>query len=243
MRRCATSNRLLITLSWVSPRITICKSWMPAWRRNRAEKNNLRQAGAHFVPQFSKSRMVCRVALTREALQKPGAGKTATLVALPTSWKELQERSASPPQGEAEVKALHHHDDGQEHPKSNGQDEAHHQHAEHHHGHGAHGHAVPENYNGAFLLAIFLNVGFDVLEIFYGFIAQSTALMADAGHNLSDVLCLLLAWGAALLAKKQPDGRYTYGLRSTSILAALVNSMLLLIACGAIAWEAVLRLH
>jgi len=151
-------------------------------------------------------------------------------------------RSASPPQGEAEVKALHHHDDGQEHPKSNGQDEAHHQHAEHHHGHGAHGHAVPENYNGAFLLAIFLNVGFVVLEFFYGFIAQSTALMADAGHNLSDVLGLLLAWGAALLAKKQPDGRYTYGLRSTSILAALVNSMLLLIACGAIAWEAVLRL-
>lgn len=115
-------------------------------------------------------------------------------------------------------------------------------HGHHHHAHGAHAHDMPGNYNGAFLLAIVLNVGFVALEFIYGFIAQSTALMADAGHNLSDVLGLVLAWGAALLAKKQPAGRYTYGLRSTSILAALVNSMLLLIACGAIGWEAALRL-
>jgi cobalt-zinc-cadmium efflux system protein len=91
------------------------------------------------------------------------------------------------------------------------------------------------------MLAIVLNVAFVGIEFFYGFIAQSTALMADAGHNLSDVLGLLLAWGAALLSKKQPAGRYTYGLRSTSILAALGNAMLLLVACGAIAWEAVRR--
>ncbi|MDB5762380.1 MAG: cation diffusion facilitator family transporter [Herminiimonas sp.] len=91
------------------------------------------------------------------------------------------------------------------------------------------------------MLAIILNLGFVGIEFTYGFIAHSTALMADAGHNLSDVLGLLLAWGAALLAKKQPGGRYTYGLRSTSILAALANAMLLLVACGAIALEAVHR--
>src|SRR3569832_1881115 len=110
MRRCATSNRLLITLSWVSPRITICKSWLPAWRRTRAEKNNLRQAGAHFVPQFSKSRMDCRVAFTREALQLLVAFKSAFLVSLSTILNELHVLSASSQQKKTEVKALLHHD-------------------------------------------------------------------------------------------------------------------------------------
>jgi cobalt-zinc-cadmium efflux system protein len=118
-----------------------------------------------------------------------------------------------------------------------------HDHDGHEHGHGHHGHhhALPTNHNAAFAIAIALNVGFVVVEFAYGFIAQSTALLADAGHNLSDVLGLLLAWGAALLARKQPSGRYTYGLRSSSILAALANALLLLIACAAIAWEAVGR--
>ncbi|MDB5854464.1 MAG: Cobalt transporter [Herminiimonas sp.] len=80
------------------------------------------------------------------------------------------------------------------------------------------------------------------MEATYGLIANSTALLADAGHNLSDVLGLVLAWGAAVLARREPEGRYTYGLRSTSILAALGNAMLLLVACGAIALEAVNRL-
>ena len=80
-----------------------------------------------------------------------------------------------------------------------------------------------------------------MIEFAYGFIANSTALMADAGHNLSDVLGLLLAWGAAILARKTPSGRFTYGLRSTSILAALANAMFLMVACGAIAWEAIQR--
>jgi cobalt-zinc-cadmium efflux system protein len=93
----------------------------------------------------------------------------------------------------------------------------------------------------AFAISVGLNTLFVVIEFVYGFIANSTALMADAGHNLSDVLGLLLAWGAARLAKTKPDQRYTYGLRSTSILAALGNASLLMIACGAIAWEAVLR--
>jgi cobalt-zinc-cadmium efflux system protein len=123
----------------------------------------------------------------------------------------------------------HHHDDGHTHQKT-----GHHHHAAHHHG-------SPDGNNLAFVLAIALNTGFVAIEFAYGFIAHSTALMADAGHNLSDVLGLALAWGAALLAKKQPGGRYTYGLRSTTILAALANAMLLLVACGAIAWEAVRR--
>ena len=90
----------------------------------------------------------------------------------------------------------------------------------------------------AFAIAVALNGGFVVIEFGYGFAANSTALMADAGHNLSDVLGLILAWGAAILARRAASERYTYGLRSTSILAALANAMLLLVACGAIAWEA-----
>jgi cobalt-zinc-cadmium efflux system protein len=122
-----------------------------------------------------------------------------------------------------------------------------HAHTDHHHDH-AHGHhhhhapPAPGDHSRAFLIAILLNVGFVVVEFAYGLIAHSTALMADAGHNLSDVLGLVLAWVAAALTRKQPEGRYTYGLRGTSILAALGNSMLLLVACGGIAWEAVHRL-
>ena len=121
-----------------------------------------------------------------------------------------------------------------------------HAHKDHDHGHdhGHHHHAPPAagDHSRAFLIAILLNVGFVAVEFTYGLIAHSTALMADAGHNLSDVLGLMLAWGAAVLTRKQPEGRYTYGLRGTSILAALGNSMLLLLACGGIAWEALQRL-
>lgn len=103
-----------------------------------------------------------------------------------------------------------------------------------------HSHA-PTSFGQAFMIAIGLNTVFVITEFGYGFAANSTALMADAGHNLSDVLGLILAWGAAILSKKAPSQRYTYGLRSTSILAALANAMFLLVACGAIAWEAILR--
>ena len=120
-------------------------------------------------------------------------------------------------------------------------DHHHHDHG-HGHGHGHHHHALPEAGHGrAFALAIGVNSLFVAIEFIYGVIANSTALMADAGHNLSDVLGLVLAWGAAVLAKRAPSPRYTYGMRSTSILAALGNALLLL-ACGAIAWEAVHRL-
>ena len=119
---------------------------------------------------------------------------------------------------------------------------AQHNHAHNHnHNSHAHHHGTPYNHSRAFVVAIFLNITFVAVEFSYGFIANSTALIADAGHNLSDVLGLLLAWIAALLSRKKPSKRYTYGLRSTSILAALANAMLLLVACGAIAWEALDR--
>ena len=124
---------------------------------------------------------------------------------------------------------------------------AHHKHTHAHsgraqaHDHDHHSHHFQSKQGLAFAFAIVLNAAFFIVEFSYGFIANSTALMADAGHNLSDVLGLLLAWGAAILSRKVPSDRYTYGLRSTSIMAALVNAMFLLIACGAIAWEAIHR--
>ncbi len=111
------------------------------------------------------------------------------------------------------------------------------------HRHGAHHHGEPQNQGRNFFIAVVLNSIFVVVEFGYGLVANSTALMADAGHNLSDVLGLLLAWGAMFLARRVPSERYTYGLRSSSILAALANAMFLLLACGAIAWEAILRFY
>ena len=113
-----------------------------------------------------------------------------------------------------------------------------------HHGNDDHGHHhAPANYNVAFAIGIALNFGFVIIESFYGYFSHSLALMADAGHNLSDVLGLLLAWGATYLATKKPSKKYTYGLRSSSILAALTNAVFLLIAVGGIAWEAFQRFH
>lgn len=117
---------------------------------------------------------------------------------------------------------------------------------DHHHGHhGGHHHALPDasEMGQAFLWAIALNVLFVVAEFGWGIWAQSTALMADAGHNLSDVLGLVLAYGAARLGLRAATRRYTYGWRSGTILAALGNAILLLLACGVIAWEAVQRLQ
>jgi len=115
-------------------------------------------------------------------------------------------------------------------------------HAAHGHGHGGHGHShAPADFGRAFAIGIALNVGFVIVEAVYGIIAGSMALLADAGHNLSDVLGLLIAWGAATLARRRPQGRYTYGLRSSSILAALLNALLLLVAISVIAIEAIRR--
>jgi len=115
------------------------------------------------------------------------------------------------------------------------------QHHNHNHSKEHHHHVRPNNQGRVFVITIVLNMAFVVIEFAYGFIANSTALMADAGHNISDVLGLLLSWGAVILTRKPPSERYTYGLRSTSILAALANAMLLLVACGAIALEAIQR--
>lgn len=111
------------------------------------------------------------------------------------------------------------------------------------HDHGSPGHSDhgPANYNRAFAIGIGLNLTFVVIEGVYGYLSDSLALIADAGHNLSDVLGLFLAWAAAYLASKKPSEKYTYGFRSSSILAALANALLLLVAVGAIAWEAVRR--
>jgi cobalt-zinc-cadmium efflux system protein len=107
----------------------------------------------------------------------------------------------------------------------------HHDHAHEHPGHGR-----------AFAVGIALNLGFVAIESVYGVLAHSMALLADAGHNLSDVLALALAWGASILGRRLPSRRFTYGLGSTTILAALINAMLLMLVVGGIAVEAVQRL-
>jgi cobalt-zinc-cadmium efflux system protein len=110
------------------------------------------------------------------------------------------------------------------------------------HGHGGHDHNhAPASFGKAFAIGTALNFGFVVAEVFYGIAAGSVALLADAGHNFSDVLGLIIAWGATKLAKRKPGGRYTYGLRSSSIIAAFLNAMLLLVATTIIAVETVRR--
>ena len=118
-----------------------------------------------------------------------------------------------------------------------------HDHGDHDHSHGpGHSHA-PASFGYAFAFGILLNGGFVVGEVIYGFIINSVALLADAGHNLFDVLGLLAAWSAYMLAKRPSTARYTYGFKSSTILAALFNCMLLLVAVGAIGWEAAQRLR
>jgi len=112
----------------------------------------------------------------------------------------------------------------------------------HDHGH-HHGHShAPANFDRAFAIGITLNLGFVIAEVAFGLASHSLALLADAGHNLSDVLGLGLAWGAVWLGRKPATPRFTYGFRRSSILASLFNAVFLLLAVGAIAWEAVQRL-
>lgn len=113
-----------------------------------------------------------------------------------------------------------------------------HAHVEHH----GHSHEV-RDFGRAFAIGIGLNLAFVAVEAIYGGIAHSLALLADAGHNLSDVLGLVLAWGATVLVRRLPTRRRTYGLRKTSILASMTNALLLLIAISVIAWEAFHRLQ
>jgi len=118
-----------------------------------------------------------------------------------------------------------------------------HDHA-HDHGRGSlgHGHChAPADFGRAFAIGVVLNTAFVIVEATYGFLSGSMALVADAGHNLSDVLGLLIAWGASIAAKKPPSARFTYGLKSSTILAAFANGILLLIAIGAILFETIHR--
>lgn len=133
--------------------------------------------------------------------------------------------------------AGHHHDDHA------GHDHAGHGHGgDDHGGHGGHGHHhAPASFGRAFAIGIALNVAFVLIEGGYGLLSGSLALIADAGHNLSDVFGLLVAWGAVLLGRVRPSQRFTYGLQGSSILAALFNGVLLMLAAGAIALAAVQR--
>ena len=114
-----------------------------------------------------------------------------------------------------------------------------HGHHGHHHGHDHHAHGGAGDWR--YGLAIALNLGFVVLEATFGFVSNSTALLADAGHNLSDVLSLVLAGGAAWLARRPGAERRTYGFGKATILAALTNAVVLIFACGAIALDAIQR--
>jgi cobalt-zinc-cadmium efflux system protein len=129
------------------------------------------------------------------------------------------------------------HKHGHGHERGHGHDHGH----AHGHGH-AHVHA-PANFNRAFAIGIALNAAFVAIEAFYGWQVNSLALLADAGHNLSDVIGLVLAWGGALAARLQPDARHSYGFKRASILAAFINAVLLLVAMGSLAWEALHRLQ
>ncbi|MHA6334476.1 cation diffusion facilitator family transporter [Qipengyuania sp. CAU 1752] len=112
------------------------------------------------------------------------------------------------------------------------------------HAHGAsHAHAhAPKDFGRAFAIGVILNTVFVIVEATYGYLSGSMALVADAGHNLSDVMALLLAWAAAVAARKPATGRYTYGFKSSTILAAIANAALLFIAIGAILFETGQRL-
>jgi cobalt-zinc-cadmium efflux system protein len=113
---------------------------------------------------------------------------------------------------------------------------------DHEHGHD-HAHAIPtDGINLRMGIAVALNIAFVLIEGGFGFLSNSVALIADAGHNLSDVLGLVCAWVAMALGRRRPGAKFTYGLGRSSVLAALANAVLLLLACGAIGWEAAARL-
>lgn len=134
--------------------------------------------------------------------------------------------------------STHDHDHDHDH---HGHGQPPHRHSAHSHGAHAHSHA-PAEFNRAFAIGIALNIAFVAIEGFYGWKINSLALLADAGHNLSDVAGLVLAWGGALAGRLRPDARHTYGWQRASILAAFLNALLLLVAMGSLAWEAIGRL-
>lgn len=138
----------------------------------------------------------------------------------------------------------HDHGEGRSHAEDGHAGHSHGGHSHAGHSHGGHGHShAPASFDRAFLIGIALNTAFVIGEAAVGLAVNSVALLADAGHNLGDVLGLAVAWGGATLAKAPPSKRFTYGLRGSTILAALLNALLLLVALGAIVLEAVQRLR
>jgi cobalt-zinc-cadmium efflux system protein len=113
----------------------------------------------------------------------------------------------------------------------------------HHGGHHGHSHSVPTQFDRAFALGISANLLFVAVELFYGWKVNSLALLADAAHNLGDVAGLALAWAGAWASRRSPSARYTYGWKRASVLAALTNAVLLLVAMGSLMWEALVRLQ
>ncbi len=107
----------------------------------------------------------------------------------------------------------------------------------------SHSHHHETDFGRAFAIGVILNTAFIIAEVVFGLLSHSLSLLADAGHNLSDVLGLLMAWAATNLARRSPTERFTYGLRRSSVLAALFNAILLLVSIGAIAWEAIRRIR
>jgi cobalt-zinc-cadmium efflux system protein len=120
-------------------------------------------------------------------------------------------------------------------------EDSHEHHSHSSEGHAGHAHHLPATFGKAFAIGITLNILYVVAQALFGLAAHSLALIADAGHNLGDVMGLGMAWGASVLARRQPDLRYTYGLRRSTILASLANAILLLVAVGGITWEAIRR--
>ena len=130
---------------------------------------------------------------------------------------------------------------------SHGDDHDHNGHGHNGHGHNEHGHHghdhTPKSFGTAFAVGTALNLGLVIAQVIYGLAANSVALLADAAHNFGDVLALLLAWGASWLGRQSPSARRTYGWGRSSILAALINAVVLLVSAGAIAVEALYRLQ
>ncbi len=131
----------------------------------------------------------------------------------------------------------HGHDHEHDHEHAHGRDHDHASHGHHHHGHS---HA-PASFGRAFAIGITLNTAYVAAEAVFGVMSNSLSLLADAGHNFGDVLGLLAAWVASWLVTRPPSARYTYGLRGSTILAALSNATVLMLVTGGIAWEAVIR--
>ena len=201
---------------------------------------------------FGQAETVGGVARGMAAARIPRRGRTPTVVAAekflprfftrPTARRSMQRLGSLAIVGASTarpVRGRRHGDREMAHTHSAHDDSHGHDHGRAVHGHG-HAHATAD-FGRAFAIGIALNIGFVGVETVYGVLANSMALLADAGHNLSDVLGLVVAWVAAALAKRPPGGRYTYGLRGSSILAALFNAVFLLVAVGAIAWEAIRR--